>query len=172
MIDINGSIAKKTVPFDRPVTGAELMLAVQAAVQSKGGSYYEEKIYDDGVAYVVGRTGWNGEHVLVTPDKTSALIDPDRTYDSAVVVRHDHPIASHQYSEGMPATRDHEIAAVVSFSDHLATAVREQQQQTGVDAGRDPNAPAAQAARGNPTRAAAAAAAQRAGHDQGTGYSY
>lgn len=171
MIDVNGSIAKKTVPFDRPLTGADLMLAVQAAVRAKGGRYYEEKVYDDGVAYVVGRTGWNGEHVLVTPDKTSALIDPERTYDSAVVVRHDRPVEGNQYSEGMPATREQEIESVISFSDHLATAVREQQ-QSGLEGGRDPNAPAAQAARGNPTRAAAAAAQRESGRGQGSGYSY
>ncbi|HET6737295.1 MAG TPA: hypothetical protein VFH76_00120 [Kribbella sp.] len=128
MIDISQSVAMKTVEFGGPISGQDLIDAVEKACQQAGGSLYKEKILDEDIRYLVGRRGWNNaDNLLVTPDKTTAAIDPGKTYERAVVVRHDQPVARDWDDESGPYTRDQEIDSVLGFQEKLAVAVREQQ---------------------------------------------
>ena len=51
MVDISGSVAKKTVHFDQPMRGSDLIAAVRATA---GADFHEEKKYDDGMLHLVG----------------------------------------------------------------------------------------------------------------------
>ncbi|TCC05476.1 hypothetical protein [Kribbella soli] len=139
-MDLSDSPARKTVEFGRAITGQELIDAVEKTCEQAGGALYKEKILDEDIMYLVGRQGWNdADNLLVTPDRTTAPIAPEKTYTSAVVVRHDQPVAGREYDESGPYTRDQEIQSVVTFSEKLAQAVR-QQQEPGLEKGLNPNA--------------------------------
>jgi hypothetical protein len=128
LIDLSDSPARKTVEFGRAITGQELIDAVeQACEQTHSGGLYREQILDEDIAYVVGRQGWNDAHnLLVTPNKTTASIELDQTYESAVVIRHDQPLARREYNESGPYTRADEIQSVRTFAEKLAQVVRQQ----------------------------------------------
>ncbi|MEV0288091.1 MULTISPECIES: hypothetical protein [unclassified Kribbella] len=150
MIDLSESVAMKTVKFDRPVTGQELIDAVRATCESengradefgsrRGGGFHEEKKYDDGYLYVVGRSSSTPyKNLLVTPDKDSAYIKPGETYASAVVVRHDHAAQGHQTLGRFSV--DDEIDSVLEFSEQLAHTVRHGR-HLGGEMARDPRGP-------------------------------
>ncbi|MEU4601755.1 hypothetical protein AB0F43_02130 [Kribbella sp. NPDC023972] len=151
MIDLTDSVAKHKVTFDRPITGQELIDAVRATCAQAPGhadgyrtgnnsSFYEDKRYDDGYLHVVGRSSsLEYENLLVTPDKTSAYIDPKKTYQSAVVVRHDQPATGTRTTGRY--SRDDEINSTIAFAERLEHTVRH---GPSVDAerSRDPLAPA------------------------------
>lgn len=151
--------------FGRAITGQELIDAVEKACeQSHGGGLYKEKILDEDIMYLVGRRGWNdADNLLVTPDKTTAPIEPEKTYTSAVVVRHDQPVAGREYDESGPYTRDQEIQSVVAFSERLAQTVR-QQQEPALEKGLNPTALTAVS---RPAPGSAAEAADRHRRDVG-----
>ncbi|MFF0340619.1 hypothetical protein [Kribbella sp. NPDC004875] len=140
MVDLSDSPAMKTVEFGRAITGRQLVDAVEKACEQAGGGAYKEKVLNEDVMYLVGRRGWNDcDNLLVTPDKTTATIDPAASYTSAVVVRHDQPVKGRMYDESGPYTRDQEIRSVVDFSEHLAQAVA-QQPEPALQKGLAPNA--------------------------------
>lgn len=131
MIDISESVAKNTVKFDRAISGEDLIAAVRAACGNAPERFHQEKTYDDGYRYVVGQTSHApDENLLVTPDKTNAYIEPDKTYESAVVIRHDRPSRGSRTLARENVDRD--IKAVLDFSERLEQAVRH-----GRDAGFD-----------------------------------
>ncbi|GAA1552286.1 hypothetical protein GCM10009804_06600 [Kribbella hippodromi] len=130
----------KTVEFGRAITGQELIDAVRKACEQTQTSVYHEKILNEDIMYLVGRQGWSdADNLLVTPDKTTAAIELGETYTSAVVVRHDRPVAGRMYNESRPYSRDDEIASVLAFSEQL-TRVVGQQQEPALEKGLDPNA--------------------------------
>ncbi|WP_328998782.1 hypothetical protein OHA18_30570 [Kribbella sp. NBC_00709] len=140
LIDLSDSPARKTVEFGRAITGQELIDAVEKACEQTRGAVFKEQILDEDIVYLVGRQGWNdADNLLVTPDKTTAYIDPEATYESAVVVRHDRPVAGRTYDESGPYTRDQEIQSVRAFSEKLTQAVRPEQ-DPALAKGLNPNA--------------------------------
>jgi hypothetical protein len=154
MVDLSDSIARKTVHFGQSLSGRELIEAVKAAC---GDSFHQEMRYDDGERYLIGqRSAYPYENLLVTPSKTSASIDPEETYDSAVVVRHDALSPGSMYS--VRYDRGFEIRAVLDFAEKLPQFLPGGQQQVGPEVSRDPYAPAAGATRRD------AAAQARPGH--------
>lgn len=148
MVDISGSVAKKTVTFDQPMRGSDIIEAVRATA---GDKFFEQKKYDDGMLHLVGQSSSTPyQNLVVTPNKTDAYISPDQMYESAVVVRQD--------VQGGTRTMarydvDHEIDAVLKFSEGFAESAR-RIQNGGPERSRDPYAAAAGAVRTNPTRAA------------------
>jgi hypothetical protein len=143
VVDLSDSVAMKTVEFDRPITGQQLVDAVEKACEATNSSMFREQVLDEDIMYLVGRHGrWSdADNLLVTPNKTSAAIELGATYGSAVVVRHDRPVAGRMYDESGPYTRDQEIQSVRTFADELAQAVR-RLQEPGLEKGLNPAGPA------------------------------
>ncbi|MFI7066960.1 hypothetical protein ACIBL3_38590 [Kribbella sp. NPDC050124] len=186
MIDLSESVAMKTVTFDRPITGKELIDAVRATCESGAGraddygsrygggdGFYEDKKYDDGYLHVVGRSSSTPyQNLLVTPTKESAYINPEETYASAVVVRHDHTARGSQTLGRFGV--DDEINSVIEFSERLAHTV-EHGRHLGGELSRDPRGPAVDGRADQPVRAEDAAKTwgpRSAGRSQGTGRSF
>lgn len=157
MVDLSDSVARQTVTFDRPITGQQLVDAVEQACEATNSSLFREQILDEDIMYLVGRRGsWSdAENLLVTPNKTAAAIELDATYESAVVVRHDRPVAGRMYDESGPYTREQEIQSVRTFAGKLAQAVR-RRQEPGLEKGLNPAGPTMVAS--TPTHGADAAA--------------
>ncbi|MET9313731.1 hypothetical protein ABZX12_18115 [Kribbella sp. NPDC003505] len=151
MIDISDSIAKKTVKFDRPLKGSEVIEAVRAACGDDR-SFVQQHRYDDGHLYAVGRSSsYEYDNVLVTPNKTDAYIRADETYDSAVVVSHDLG-GGQRY--GVRGSDGAEIEAVLEFAGQLEQHLPSGRQED-LGRGRDPYAPAAGAVARRPDAAPA-----------------
>jgi hypothetical protein len=123
-IDISDSVAKKTVTFDRPITGKELIDAVRSTCAGAGGAkFYETKRYDDGWQHLVGQSSSTPyENLLVTPDRENAYIEPDKTYSEAVVLRHDAP-SSGSRTLGRYGV-EQEVQSVLDFADSLERSVK------------------------------------------------
>jgi hypothetical protein len=136
MVDISDAQITTTVSFGRPVTGNELMQAVQATA---GDGYFAER--SDGGSYLVGQTsGYPYQCLLVTPNETDALVDPGKSYDSAAVIRHDAAERRSTYLVGY--STDREIDTVRRFAEQLRQHLGGNERAGGVDASRDPYAPA------------------------------
>jgi len=143
MIDISDSSAKKTVTFDQPLSGRQIIEAVRAAC---GSSYAEQQRYDDGELFLVGQSSRNLDHnVLVTPTKNDAYLSPDAKYTSVVVVHHEAlaPAMPHSVNPRVDA----QIQAVLNFAAKLPNFLPGAEQQAGPGLARDPYAPAAGATR-------------------------
>lgn len=129
--DLRDSVAKQTVKFGRPITGRELVAAVQSTCQNGSGSFYESKKYDDGWLHAVGQKSRNpADNLLVTPDRETPYIVPDKTYSEAVVQRYDSPDRGAQTMARLYV--EDEVSAVVDFAKSLKQTV-----ERGAEAGTD-----------------------------------
>ncbi|WP_329003653.1 hypothetical protein OHA18_10025 [Kribbella sp. NBC_00709] len=145
------SIIKKTVHFDRPIKGSDLVNAVRAACDEPGRpdeyggrDFYQDHGYDDGHRYRIGQTSSHPDrHLLVRPNDTEDFFRPEQFYDSAVVVPHRHPGSAW----AVRTSQDDKIAAVQDFADRLSRHLPAGRQD---DAGRDPYAPARGAVTSHP----------------------
>jgi hypothetical protein len=122
-LDITDSVAKKTVKFDREITGSELIAAVKATCAARGKDFHEDKRYDDGWLHVVGQAGRSSKDgLLVTADKENPYIEPDKSYSSAVVLRHGSASQGTRTMERV--TVEDEVQSVLDFAEDLDRTVR------------------------------------------------
>lgn len=155
MIDISGSVAKHTVTFDRDLTGAQLIAAVQATCERSGEKYHEEKEYDDGWRVTVGRASAQLERSLVVgADKATPFLDPDTTYGSAVIAYYELPDGSRLRPQNYSI--ENVVDSIKQFGQDLRE-VAEADREPGLDRSRDPIAPAAGAVASRPAETAAEA---------------
>lgn len=130
-IDISDSHVRQTVRFDRPIKGKDLIDAVRATCAANRSEFFETKRYDDGWLHAVGQTSRSDEQqLLVTPDRDNAFIEPDKTYEEAVVLRHDFPQAGMRSLARHDFDIDDEVREVTEFAQSLQRTV-----QRGPDAG-------------------------------------
>jgi hypothetical protein len=153
MVERDESRVKKTVHFDRPIKGSDLVEASRAACNEPpdpnvpgGHRFHQDRTYNDGYRYRIGQTSSHpARNLLVTPNDTDDFFRPDQFYDSAVVSRHDHPGTRF-------AVRVHleqEIAAVEDFTERLSRHLPAGLQENA-GRSRDPYAPAAGAVTSRP----------------------
>lgn len=114
MVDLSNSIAKKTVHFGRSLRGQELIDAVGAQWRplTSGDVVRRRRALPDSQ-----RSAYPYENLLVTPSKTSAFVDPEETYDSAVIARHDALSPGEGFSAGY--SQRSEVQAVLDSAGKL-----------------------------------------------------
>lgn len=145
MVERDESIIKKTVHFDRPITGSDLVAAVRSACDEPaqpgeygGRRFYEDRRDNDAAPHRIGQTSLHpDQHLLVAPSDTEEFIRPEQFYDSVVVSTHRHPGSAWAVG-GRP---EHQLAAVEEFTERLSRHLPDGLQGNS-GRSRDPYAPA------------------------------
>ncbi|MGZ0146706.1 hypothetical protein ACXJJ3_06515 [Kribbella sp. WER1] len=123
--DIAPRAAKLTVKFGRHVTGTQVIAAVKALAEESGDEYHEDKGFDDGWRYGVGRKSPHPERpAVVIADRDTPYLEPGTSYTQVVIVSHDLPGPIPTFSPGHDANIETVVASIQQYGGDLRERAR------------------------------------------------